>query len=370
MKVLIFSVSIGAGHDLAAKAIAHELKDRLEAQVDIIDTFQYINPTLNRVVRGSYMETLKFSPKVWGYLYAQAETSEPFVDLSTILSKLFSPKLENLVREKQPDLVICTHAFPCGMLSMLKEKRQMKFPLIAVLTDFTVHPFWIYNNVDRYVLPAEELRYYLYPYGVHHEQVWPCGLPIRPEFSSPGSTSEAKQRLGLTEQPTILIMGGGLGLGAINKLTELVANTDLPLQVLTVAGRNQKLYEQLQKLRTNNPLHIYGFVEDMPTLIQASDVVISKPGGLTTAEVLACGKPMLIVTPIPGQEERNTDFLLNNGLALKARDMYEVIPLLKQLLSSPRRLQRIKEVAQEMGNPLAAQHLVQRIVDEYWTNNE
>lgn len=365
MKVLIFSVSIGAGHDLAAQAIAKELVDRLDAQVDIIDTFQYINPALNRVVRGSYMETLKFSPKVWGYLYTQAETPNHFVDLSGILSKLFSPKLEHLVREKHPDVVICTHAFPCGMLSMLKEKRQLNFPLVAVLTDFTVHPFWIYNNVNHYVLPAAELKYYLYPYQVQDKQIWPCGLPIRSEFARPDSAPAAKLRLGLTELPTILIMGGGLGLGAINKLTELVANADIPLQVLTVAGRNKKLYDQLQKLKTSNPLHIYSFVEDIPTLIHAADIVISKPGGLTTAEVLACGKPMMIVAPIPGQEERNTDFLLNNGLAVKARDLSEVLPLLQQLLASPRQIQRIRAVAQEVGNPLAARDLVQNLVDEY-----
>jgi len=366
MRALIFSVSIGAGHDLAAKGIADEITVQVPgSQVEIVDTFEYINPILHKVVLGSYMETLRFSPKVWGYLYEHAETGERFFDFGQILNKLFSPKLANLVKKFVPDVIICTHAFPCGMLSVLKEKNRVDIPIIGIITDYTIHPFWIHRHVDRYVIPSRQLKFNLMDLGFPESKIWPLGIPIRQQFGESLSKSEAKNAFQLSDRPTILIMGGGLGLGSIEDIVFHLGNSDLELQMVVVTGRNEKLRHELEQLQVANPLVVLGFVKQVAALMQAADVVITKPGGLTTAEVLACGLPMVIVSPIPGQEERNTDFLLNNGVALKARHTSELVILLKQLFNNPLRISQIQEMSRHLSHPHAAREIVERIRAEF-----
>ncbi|HEX3030627.1 MAG TPA: galactosyldiacylglycerol synthase, partial [Bacillota bacterium] len=182
-KVLIFSVSIGAGHDLAAGALAQEVHRRYpDAEIQIIDTFKYINPVLNRVVKGSYMETLRFNPRVWGYLYSQAEQEDGLVDFRGIMNRLLSPKLLKLVDAVEPDVILCSHAFPCGMLSTLKKKHSLSTPLLAVITDYTIHPFWINEEVDGYIIPSEQLSFYLTDSRIPETKIWPLGLPLRQQF--------------------------------------------------------------------------------------------------------------------------------------------------------------------------------------------
>ncbi|MFZ3172671.1 MAG: glycosyltransferase [Carboxydocellales bacterium] len=365
-RILFFSVSIGAGHDLAAQALILEMRKRYpEATIELVDTFKYINPVLNKVIKGSYMETLKFTPRVWGYLYSQAEQEDRLVDMGAILNKLLSPKLKKLVDDFQPDLLICSHAFPCGMLSTLKKQHGLNIPLIAVITDYTVHPFWFYEEVDGFIIPSELLSYYLQASGIPGEKIWPLGLPLRPQFMEKVDQTQARTQLGLRDMPTVLVMGGGLGLGSMENIVLTLADSALDLQVVAICGQNQKLQAKLEALKINralpNQLVVQGFTDQVARYMQASDVIISKPGGLTTAEVLACQVPMLIVDPIPGQETRNADFLLNQGVAMKAANLRELNPTLQQFMNNPLRKKQVKEMTALLGKPRAAVDIVNRI---------
>ncbi|MHB8171300.1 MAG: MGDG synthase family glycosyltransferase [Thermincolia bacterium] len=365
MRALIFSVSIGAGHDLAARGVADEIMAQQPgSEVQIVDTFEYINPILHKVVMGSYIETLKFSPKVWGYLYEQAENGDRLFDFGQILNKLLSPKLANLVNKFAPDIILSTHAFPCGMLSLLKQKNRMTIPVVGILTDYTIHPFWIHDHIDRYVLPSGQLKYSLMEMGFKEENIWPLGLPIRRQFSVTLDKEAARAAFHLTNRTTVLVMGGGLGLGSMEDIVFHLGNSDLDLQIVAVTGNNQKLRQELEQLQVSNPLKVLGFVDEMATLMQAADAIVTKPGGLTTAEVLASGLPMIIVSPIPGQEDRNTDFLLNNGVALKARRALELPILLKQLFNNPLRITQMHQMARHLSHPHAAREIVGRMKDE------
>lgn len=368
-KALFFSVSIGAGHDLAARGVLEELQRRCpESELKIIDTFKYINPVLDKVVKGSYMETLRFNPRVWGYLYDQQEDTDKLIDIKSIMNKLLSPKLESLVAEFKPDVLVCSHAFPCGMLASLKKSRRLTTPILAVITDYTVHPFWVYDEVDWYVIPSEQLRFNLLAAGINADKILPLGLPIRAQFLEEITPAAARSELGLADRPTVLVMGGGLGLGSLEEIVQTLAKSSLDLQVVAICGKNKKLQAKLEAAQGwPNPPVVVGFTEQMALYMRAADVIVTKPGGLTTAEALVCRVPLLIVDPIPGQETRNTDFLLNHGVALKASSVREIVSTLQQYLACPLRQEQMRTMAAQLGKPNAAVDIVNILESRYFS---
>ncbi|MCR4443206.1 MAG: glycosyltransferase [Peptococcaceae bacterium] len=362
VKVLIFSVSIGSGHDSVAKALAERLLEEVPGSTaEIVDTFQYINSVLHKVVFGSYIETLKFTPRVWGYLYEQAENGERLVDLGQILSKVLSTKLEHLLRNFNPDVILTSHAFPTGILSVLKERGQVKVPLAAAVTDFHVHSFWIHQGVDRYFLGAPDLAYNLLKHGIKAEKIKATGIPIRSQFGREFNIEEAKKQLGLDSQPAVLVAGGGLGMGKIDSIARELLN-NASFHVVVVAGKNRRLYEALAGLDQPR-LKVFGFVENMAEVIAACDLVISKPGGVTTAEVLAMRKPLVIYSSLPGQEDRNTDYLLNRGAAVKVRKLDMLVPEIMSLWSNPLRRRHMLEMTGQLGAP----HASRLVWEEMWS---
>lgn len=362
LRTLIFSVSIGAGHDSVAKALAERLLiDSPTSEVNIIDTFQYINGALHKVVMGSYMETLKFTPKVWGYLYNQAQEGDMLIDLGQLLSKLLSPKLEQLLNNYKPDVILTTHAFPTGMLAVLKKRGQLNIPLAAAITDFHVHSFWIHPEVDRFYLPAQDLAYSLKKYNISSAKIKGTGIPIRSQFTVSQDKHEARKLLNIAEKTTLLVMGGGWGLGKIERITkELLKNEEF--QVLVIAGKNKELETSLLSMQ-NERLKVFGFVENMVQVMAASDIVISKPGGVTIAEILAVGKPLAIYSSLPGQEDRNTEYLLNRGAAIRVRNIDMLIPEILSLWHNPLRRNLMEGIAGELGNPISTQMIWEDIRD-------
>jgi len=363
--ILIFSVSIGAGHNSAAKALEKKLIDKMSGvTIKVIDTFDYINSTLHKVVVGSYMETLKFNPKVWGYLYQQAEYGDRIIDLGQILNKLLSFKLHQLIDEFKPDGIICTHAFPTGMISVLKAHTGLSVPVVAVLTDYTVHSFWIHDYIDYYVIPCNELEYECIKKGMSPDSILPFGIPIRSEFAYDYDQKAVKEKLGLDERRVVLVMGGGLGLGAVQDSVRSLLGSSQSLQVVAVAGKNARLYNQLIKIREiYDNLHVFGYIDNIVDHMSAADLIVTKPGGLTTAEVLAKRIPMVIVDPLPGQEYRNTEFLLNWGVAVKAGGPDSLVSLINQLFKNDLRMKHMREMAAYLAKPRAADNIADFIMD-------
>lgn len=361
IKILIFSVSIGAGHDSVAQAIAERLlAEAPGSEVKIVDTFRYINSILNKVVVGSYMETLRFTPKVWGYLYDQAEEGEKLVEFSHLFAKIISPKLTQLINQVKPDVIIATHAFPTGMLGVLKCRGKLHIPVVSAVTDFHIHPIWISRGIDLYFIHSADIADPLLQEGIPWEKIKPVGIPIRMQFGQKFNPVQVKKEFRLSGDPVVLVMGGGLGLGRIEVITKKILS-DERLGVVVVTGKNKRLYDSMRKW--DNPrLRLFSYVEDMAKVIAACDLVISKPGGVTSAEVLAMNKPLVIYSSFPGQEDRNTDYLLNRGAAIKVKRLEMLIPEFLALWENPLRLQQMKEMAQYLGSP----HSSKLVWDNIW----
>lgn len=340
------------------KAAAHVSP---EAEIIILDTFRYASPLLEKIVLGTYMEMLKMSPVFYGYLYRQAEHGKPLsgrgkMEFSRILNILAAPKLEEYIKIHKPDIIVSTHPFPLGMVSWMKKKGIIQIPLIAVITDYTIHSFWIFPEVDHYLVGSEALCEQFQEYGIDHKQIHVTGIPIDYEFENSFDKNEIRKELDLDPQlPVIYVNGGGLGMGPLESTVKILGRSRPDCQLIVVTGTNtavrKKLERLLPKLKCN--AKIYGFVNNIHKLMAASDLMVGKAGGLTCAEAMATGLPILIVDPLPGQEERNTEFIVSMGAGVRAKEK-EIAHIINEFVNNPPKLKAMSEKAKKLGRPDAA----------------
>ena len=373
-KVLILSVSAGEGHMRAAAAIKQEILQRNpRAVVTILDTFRYASPLIEKMVLGTYMEVIKMSPVIYGYFYRQAEKEKPFSgfakhEFNRIINKLAAPKLISLIEQMGPQAIVCTHPFPLGILTDLRRREKCSVPIIAAITDFTVHPFWLFDEVECYLVAAQSLVKAFTDHGIAVTKIEATGIPIDPDFSS------SKDKLILRRQwqmdpelPAVLIMGGGLGMGPLEEVVKDLAASHLPCQLMVVCGKNEQLRNKLSKAHLPGRVHILGYINNIQELMAACDIMIGKAGGLSSSEAMASGLPMFITNPIPGQEERNAEFLENAGAARLVRDSKDLIQQIKNYLKLPAWQTSMREAAIRIGSPrsaAAAVDVIQKLVEE------
>jgi processive 1,2-diacylglycerol beta-glucosyltransferase len=366
MNVLIFSVSIGNGHDQVAHTLRNEfIRQDNGSKVKIINTINYISPLLDKVILDSYLNILKFYPKAWGKIYEKTNKLDPIIDVNDIANRLMSSKFRKTAINFDPDVIICTHSFPAAIISRLKQKKRIVCPLITVVTDFNIHSSYINDNTDYYVIPHEDLIYIMKGFGVPKEKVLPFGIPIKKEFCGSYNREELLTKLGLENKKSILVMGGGLGLGGINSIVKSIDGFMENIQIIAVAGRNNRLETKLKDLSTKNRLEVYGFVNNMHELMELSDCIISKPGGVSVSEILSREKPLVIFSPLPGQEYENAEFILNSGVAVTTSDVKKIPFLINQIFSSEIRMKCFKELARLLKKPYSARNIVRYLTEKY-----
>lgn len=366
MRLLILTVSAGNGHSKAAEAIEDCLnRYHSNVEVQIIDTLKYINPVVDKLVVGSYLKTLRKTPFIYAKLYKYAETEDAISTFSGLVNDVLSLKLKGLIDEFNPDVILCTHPFPLEMLSILKRKGKTTVPVAAVLTDYAPHSFWFYSYIDAYVIPHEDFVTDLIEKGISKEAIYPLGIPVNQDFLNPIEVDNVYNEFDLDKNKlTLLLMGGSLGIGNIKDIFENLAFSSLNVQLIACTGSNTKLKNQLDNIssRCNKKTVILGFTNKINELMSVSDIIISKPGGLTITEALIKHLPFIIISPIPGQEERNADYLLNSGIAARIKNSENIVPLLNQLTSSPNRLNQMRQSAAEKSKPDAAKDICNLLI--------
>lgn len=366
MNVLIFSVSIGNGHDQVAHTLRNEfIRQNNSSGVKILNTIRYISPILDKVILDSYLNILRFYPKAWGKIYEKTNKLDPIIDINDIANRLMTGKFKKVTVNFKPDIIICTHSFPAAIVSRLKQKNKIDCPLITVVTDFNIHSSYINDETDYYVIPHEDLTYVMESFGVEREKVLPFGIPIKREFAEKNKKEELIKKLGLEDKKTILVMGGGLGLGGINNIVKSIDSYMDDIQIIAIAGRNNRLESKLNSLYTRNRLVVYGFVNNVHELMELSDCIITKPGGVSTAEILTKEKPLIIFSPLPGQEYENAEFLLNSGAAVTTSDVRKIPVLIDQIFSSDTRIRRFREMARLLKKPDSTYNIVRFLEDKY-----
>jgi processive 1,2-diacylglycerol beta-glucosyltransferase len=366
MNVLIFSVSIGNGHDQVANTLRNQLiqKDN-SCRVKIVNTIKFISPILDKVILDSYLNILKFYPKAWGKIYEKTNKLDPIIDINDITNKLMTSKLHKSINTFVPDAIICTHSFPSSIISNLKQKKIPRTPLISVITDYNIHTSWVTDYTDYYVIPHENLSYVLENYGVSKSKILPLGIPIRKEFSETVDLAYVQKKYKLADKKTVLVMGGGLGLGEIYNIVSELDRQLEDMQIIAVAGRNNRLEQKLNSMNTKNKLIVFGFVDTIYELMEAADCIITKPGGVTTAEVLCKQKPLVIFSPLPGQEYENAEFLLNSGVAAATSEVKKIPVLIHQMLNFELRMKSIRDISGYLKKEKAAADMVDFILNTF-----
>jgi len=369
-KVLILSVKAGAGHLRAAAAMEQVFKQtHPEVEARNVEALEYTNPAFQASFTSAYNKLASDLPSVWGIIYGQMEkksSSSKSKKFAALIDRLNAAPIVRMVRRHAPNAVICTHYLPAEILGPLRRKGKLAAPLFVTLTDYDIHSMWIQEGVDRYFVATDEMAYALKETGIGDAQVSVTGIPIMPVFSEQQIAPRAMRlKLGLRpDPPTVLLSAGGFGLTRVDETVAMLADAVDDVQLVALAGRNEKLEKRLRAVAASRPGKIVpmGFAGNMHELMAASDFVVSKSGGLTCSECLAMGLPMVIFNPIPGQEERNADYLLENGVALRANSAAHLAYKVRRLLTDAALLARMKSATRQVARPRAAFEIVETVL--------
>ncbi|MBN1341887.1 MAG: UDP-N-acetylglucosamine--LPS N-acetylglucosamine transferase [Phycisphaerae bacterium] len=370
MRVLILSTSVGGGHLRAAEAIELAIRELDPAtEIENVDVLTLTNAAFRKVYAQTYLDLISKAPHLLGYIYDMMDRPSSARHRSDRLrikiQKLNLKPFIRLLESKPWDLVVNTHFLSTEIIASLRNKGELDLPHFTVTTDFETHRLWAHDPCEHYFTATEEGAVNLQHWGVPAENVTVTGIPIHPVFSRPKDRAECLKRQGLVgDRPIILQLSGGFGVGPIEKLYESVMQIDVPCEIVVVSGRNEELKQRLETMKppSRHRTKVLGFTDQIDELMLLADVVVSKPGGLTTSETLARGAAMAIVNPVPGQESRNSDFLLENGAAIKINSVATLPYKLNHLLADGDRLDRLKAAAQRLARPQAAFEIARRVL--------
>jgi processive 1,2-diacylglycerol beta-glucosyltransferase len=347
-----------SGHHSATLAIEQAIKTLSpETKVLNINTFNYTNPISERFVNRLYMGIIKKTPRIWDYLYDNPRVHKKIEKIKGVIHRYNSPKLKILFDKFEPDVVACSQAFPCGMVADFKRIYNSDLPLVAVLTDYVLHSYWIYDKIDYYVTPSSEVTHRLMAKGVASQYIKPLGIPFDPKFNQPVNRQQVFKKYKLNPHlPVILIMGGGQGIGPIKTAVSALDKSKTELQKIVVAGVNKKLYRQVRRKikHCKKKTLLLGYVDNIEELMSISSIIVTKPGGITTAEALAKALPMILIKPIPGQEESNTAYLTEKGAAIRLDNLKNLNIIVEDLLANPHKLRSLSERASQISKPNAS----------------
>ena len=373
MRVLLLSVTAGFGHHATAKAVSDLLKER-GAVVDTIDVYEVINRFIKETIDKGYLFSSKHTKELYRLFYSLAENSGQsywsgaFQPIN-LINDLGAKKFARCIDDFAPDAIVCTHIFAAQLVDELKHRELVTVPTYGICTDYTLHPFWEdVPRIEYIVIASELLVHRCVQRGVDRSRLLPLGIPVHPKFNIPIPREEAAAALGIDPtRPTILMMGGSMGYANNRKTIERLSMLNIPFQLLVVCGNNKKSHSQLLKQieEYNGPCQIFpnGHADNVDVMMSASDCIITKPGGLTVSEALARHIPMLLVDPIPGHEERNVEFLLNNGLALAVTKTFPVDEAVYNLFTNPGRIENIRAVMATVAHPDATARLADIVLE-------
>jgi len=373
MRVLIATATAGAGHLAAASALQEAWQvlrpDDVVQKVDLVEFFSTIH---RKIHADGYVKLVERAPELWGMLFGKTDTPKVAHRLGE-LKRLFPSQSRSrfgaYLRDFAPDAVVCTHYVALDTLGELRSKKRKPGnaapglrPFVAtVVTDFEAHALWMAPCVDLYCVAAEETKARLIARGAEPGRVAVTGIPIGSKFLNKTVPREVRKAIGLRDdQPVILVLGGGFGMGPVAEILSELDKLSIPFQTIVVTGRNQELRRALATCDRKHPTHVLGFASNMNELMSVAELIITKPGGLTASEALAVGKPLLIVNPIPGQEAANSDFLLEHGAAAKVNRVEDLSYRVSQLLGSTK-LGQMARAAKALGKPQAANDICEAV---------
>ncbi len=362
-RVCILTLGVGSGHLRASEAVQHALRDSSDPiEVKVVDALDSARRWFHWLYVDPYWWMLRNAPWLWRILFERRQRNQ---HRSTAPGWVFRRGCRGALRQVKsfaPQLVIVSEIGAAEIAALGRREGWFNAPILAVQTDFQTEPPWVQAEIDAYCVASEEARAQLIGWGVSPNRVLLCGIPVDAAFALPFDKKELMQALGLdSRRPVVLVMGGGMGPVPLDQMVASLELCDLPLQVLAVAGHDASLRRRLEFLKGKVAveLHLFGWTDNMPELMAVADLLVTKPGGLTTAEALTAGLPMILTHPIPGPEERHVRYLEQKGVALHAKTLNDIPRLASRLLSTPAELGDMRRREREWSRPDAAHAIAQ-----------
>lgn len=365
MRILILSAATGGGHLRASHAVeSYILANSKDAVVQVVDTLKIISPVLDKTICDGYHFLATKTPKVFGKMYKQTNKENSFSQFVPKFNSLFSQKLIPLLAESHPDVIITTHPFINEMISHLKGKGMITQPLICIMTDYGPHKAWIADNVDAYIVSNEDMIPEMMEMGVEKERIYPFGIPVGDVFFNKEDKAALLKELGLNaELPTVLIMAGSFGVSNVLQIYKDIAKLETPFQLIVITGRNQKLYDAFEKEIPDSPKQtkLVFFTNEVEKYMHASDLIVTKPGGLTVSEALACDIPLAVFDAIPGQEEDNANFLVAHEMGVRIQEGDNCAEIVDSLLADHERLAKMRSSCEKFDKSESVKNILSLI---------
>lgn len=365
-RVLILSASSGAGHVRAGEALEKAFLEKgVAKEIRHVDALQYTSPMVRTIYSKGYIDMVNRAPTMLGILYDTADKPWKDENPRLMFDRLNTLPLVRLLRKYTPDLVVCTHFLPAEIISWLLCKKKIDTRHSIVVTDFDMHAMWLCRHFDDYFVALDETRAHMEKLGIQPERVCVSGIPIDPVFSEQKDKLSMRKKYDLDPAlPAILLSAGGFGVGPIEEMLSALDHMENKAQIIALCGRNTKLKTRLESFRTENiVIKPVAHTNHMDEYMSASDILLGKPGGLTSSEALSKGLVFVVVNPIPGQEERNSDHLLEQGVAIRCNNLPALAFKIDRLLDDKQKFGQMRERSLLMGNPNAASDIVDHIVN-------
>jgi len=374
MRILIATVTAGAGHVAAAAALEEAWRaDHSQDTVERVDLVKFFSPLHRKVVSEGYVKLVERAPELWGMVFKKTDDPRLARRLNRI-KRLFPSnsraRFERHLKHFKPDAVLCTHYSPLETLEQIKTKRDSKHGesrnsrpfVVSIVTDFEAHALWMNTCVDLYCVAAEETKARLVARGAGAESIVATGIPISARFSTNPERDSVRKTLGVRDDlPIVLVLSGGFGMGPVAEILAELDKVGQQFQTVVVTGRNEELRRELAAADRKHPTHVLGFASNMHELMAIADLIVTKPGGLTSSEAMTMGKPLFILNPIPGQEAANSDFLLEHGAAVKINRVEDLPYRIERLLGTPK-LAEMETAAKTLGRPNAARAICEEVI--------
>ncbi len=369
-RILLLHASVGTGHQRAAEALGKALELRQPGQVQVEDALDYTPVSFRAAYRRLFLSVTGRAPSVWHYFYTRSDDDRHMSDMLSLVHRLLgrvnSQDLKRLVGLVQPEVIICTHFLPMEVLMELKRRALLRQPIYCVITDYAAHSFWVDDDIDGYFVGSELVHDQLVERGVPSSRIHVTGIPVDPAIAEPKDRATERQRLGLPEQDCVItLFGGGVSTASVRKMIKGLLESGSSGTLVVVAGRSRGLLAGLSDLRPGKTmdLRLLGYIDYVDSLVAASDLVITKAGGLIISEVLARGVPLVVVEPIPGHEEWNADFVVNSGAGVQLRVAESTPTTVHRLMQHPHLLRQLRTSAAVAGRPQAARQIADYVLD-------
>lgn len=333
-KVLIMSASIGTGHTQAARAVEEYLSSLPdECDVEHVDFLSNDILSIDNIVKETYIKILDLFPMLYDLMYYSSQGYKKGMVVKTLIAWGLKRRMLRFLAEKKPDILVFTHPFPAGAAALLKRQHRLNIPIVGVITDFAVHQLWVYPQMDMYCVAASQIKTLLVNQGIRSDKIIVSGIPVRTAFQN-GCWQWDKAH---AQNKNVLIMGGGLGMGSIKESLTMMDRIESVDSFTVVTGYNADLYDQLCQMRENfqHPVNVYGYTNHIPELMIRSSLLVTKPGALTCTEAVSVHVPMLLYSPIPGQEEENASYMQQKGCARWVKDQNKLVAVVEELITHP-----------------------------------